>query len=273
MSQPNISAANAEFWDELCGSTRAKLLGVSDSSPASLKKFDDWYFKYYPYLFDHIPFAELRGRDVLEIGLGYGTVSQKLAESGARYQGLDIAAGPVAMANHRLRQAGLPGLAVQGSILAPPFAPESFDVVVTIGCLHHTGDIPAAIARCRALLRPGGYLIVMLYYAYSYKRWLKEPLTTLDYFRRERAGYRGVVAHHSTAARADFDVNLAGQAAPHTDWISVTSLRDMCHDFTSFDATLENLYLGPIPEGVRRALLTSPLARYSGLDIYATAVK
>jgi 2-polyprenyl-3-methyl-5-hydroxy-6-metoxy-1,4-benzoquinol methylase len=58
---------------------------------------------------------------VLEVGLGYGTVSQRIAESGARYRGLDIAGGPISMVNDRLRQANLPDFAQQGSILAAPF--------------------------------------------------------------------------------------------------------------------------------------------------------
>ena len=128
-----VSQRNMVFWDELCGTALAKSIGVTDSSPESLKKFDDWYLAYYPYLFDHIPFESMRGRHVLEVGLGYGTVSQRLAEAGARYEGLDIARNPVAMVNHRLRQAGLPGQAQQGSILAAPFPNETFDFVVAIG--------------------------------------------------------------------------------------------------------------------------------------------
>ena len=139
--QREIDNGNATFWNELCGTQLAKSLGVVDASPTSLKRFDDWYLAFYPYLASHIPFAAMTGRDVLEIGLGYGTVSQKIAESGARYCGLDIARGPVDMVNHRLRQAGLPGEARQGSVLAAPLPDARFDHIVTIGCLHHTGNI------------------------------------------------------------------------------------------------------------------------------------
>ena len=130
MNLTEVSRKNSEFWNELCGTSLAKSLGIMDASKDSLKKFDDWYFDFYPYLSSHIPFHEIAGRDVLEIGLGYGTVSQRLAEAGARYTGLDIAEGPVAMANHRLSQAGLPGKALQGSILSPTFSAESFDLIV-----------------------------------------------------------------------------------------------------------------------------------------------
>jgi len=156
INQEKVSEENARFWDELCGSRFARLTGITDAGPQSLKKFDDWYLKFYPYLDRHIGFDSLIGKKVLEVGLGYGTVAQRLAEFGAEYSGLDIATGPVQMANHRLRQSGLNGLAVKGSVLEPPFAPESFDAIIAIGCLHHTDNLKAAIEQCRLLLRPGG---------------------------------------------------------------------------------------------------------------------
>ncbi len=43
-----IDAANKSFWDELCGTQLAQSLGVTDDSAESLKRFDDWYFEFYP---------------------------------------------------------------------------------------------------------------------------------------------------------------------------------------------------------------------------------
>src|SRR5579863_1617204 len=111
-----IGRKNADFWEELCGTGFAKSIGVVDDSAHSLKRFDDWYFAFYPYLFVHIPFEDMRDKDVLEVSLGYGTVSQRISEAGARYKGLDIAEGPVSMVNHRLRQQALGGHARQGNI-------------------------------------------------------------------------------------------------------------------------------------------------------------
>src|ERR1044071_2904049 len=140
---------NVAFWNELCGTHLATQLGITDSSPASLKRFDRWFFDFYPYVFEHVPLSELSGKDVLEVGLGYGSLSQKIVESGARYCGLDIAPGPVEMVRHRLRQSGLAGSAEQGSILAAPFRNESFDRIITIGCLHHTGNMEKSLQECR----------------------------------------------------------------------------------------------------------------------------
>lgn len=274
MGNQDISSKNAEFWNELCGSQLAQVLGVTDSSPASLKKFDDWYFDIYPYLYDHIPFNTLKGKSVLEVGLGYGTVSQKLAEAEANYQGLDIAAGPVAMVNHRLQQAGLAGSAMQGSILEPPLKSASFDVIVAIGCLHHTGNLRLAIKRCWELLRPNGKLIFMVYYAHSYRRYRMAFKTTISYFFRELKGYRGVVGYSNVHERVAYDSNSAGECAPHTDWISVKSVASYCDQFHEFKACLENIDQEPPFQMIsRKVLLGTPLPHIIGLDLYVTVTK
>lgn len=269
------SAQNIVFWDELCGTHLAATLGIADNSPASLRKFDDWYFAYYPYLFEHIPFQQMAGRQVLEVGLGYGSVAQRIAEAGAQYHGLDIADGPVLMANHRLRQAGLSGIALRGSILAAPFADNIFDHVVAIGCLHHTGDMQRAIDECWRILRPGGSLIFMVYYAYSYRRCMQAPVQTLFYALQELAGRSGPLTISQTGARAKYDGNSRGEAAPHTDCLSTRSLRYLCRRFANVTSCTENIDNGP-PFSFSRPrseLLKTRWPRLLGLDIYATAVK
>ncbi|WP_371261201.1 class I SAM-dependent methyltransferase [Bradyrhizobium sp. th.b2] len=135
-----------------------------------------------------MPFDQLAGKSVLEIGLGYGSVSQAVAAAGAQLTGLDIAAGPVNWLRHRLALAGLPGQAIQGSALDIPFPEGNFDHVVTIGCLHHTGDLKKAISEVHRVLRPGGTAIIMVYSATSHLRRLKHPAETLHYVRSVAAG-------------------------------------------------------------------------------------
>ena len=274
LSQKDISVKNSDFWNELCGSQLAKHLGIVDSSKDSLKRFDDWYFNFYPYLFKHIPFEQLKGKNVLEIGLGYGTVSQRLTEAGALYTGLDIATGPVSMVNHRLQQNGLPGIAVQGSILESEFAPQSFDSIVAIGCLHHTGNLSLAINECWKLLRPGGTLIFMVYYANSYRRFRMAPFATLWNLGKELMGYRGVVGSSANRERAAYDAGSSGDGAPHTDWISAKSLRSLCNKFHAFSYDIENIdQEPPFHRTPREELLSTRWPRIMGLDLYAIATK
>ena len=170
-----LKQANSAFWDELCGTRLARSIGVTDDSAESLARFDNWYFRLYPYLEHYIPFNRVDGKEVLEVGLGYGSVAHLLAKHGAHYRGLDIADGPVKIVNHRLKLLGSNGEALKGDILECPFGDESFDMVIAIGCFHHTGDIGRAIAETWRVLQRGGEAIVMVYNGYSYRRWLRWP--------------------------------------------------------------------------------------------------
>ena len=267
-----MSKENSVFWDELCGSHLAKNLGITDRSEKSLKIFDAWYFNFYPYLEKHIEFPKLEGKKVLEIGLGYGSVSQKLVESGAIYTGLDIAEGPVDMVNHRISQSYLTGRAVKGSILSPNFDQGSFDTVIAIGCLHHTGDLELAISNSLDLLKENGQLVMMVYYAYSYRRWKTSFIRTSRYFIDELTGMRAVVGKVNAKERSRYDVNLDGQAAPHTDWISKKSMRTILGNCspTQVEMHLENMDTGRIS---RKFLINTPISKLVGLDLYVKVKK
>jgi SAM-dependent methyltransferase len=269
--QEAIDAANASFWDELCGSASGRAWGITDSSMESLRRYDDNYFRFYPYLERHVDWTAMRGKRVLEIGLGYGSVSQRLAESGAEFIGLDIAANPAVMVNHRLEKSGLPGKAVQGSILDCTLGESSFDAIVAIGCLHHTGNLGAAIAACRRLLKPGGRLVGMVYYSYSYRQFWIEPRRAVWYWLRELNGYRGTIRDGETSA---YDRNQDGSLAPATEFISAKSLRALCSGYTDFRAVTENVdQERPFAFWTRNQLLASPIPRLCGLDVYWTCHK
>jgi len=48
--QDTIGSVNMSSWKELCGSHAANVVGVTGTSPQSLKRFDDWFLGFYPYL-------------------------------------------------------------------------------------------------------------------------------------------------------------------------------------------------------------------------------
>lgn len=266
------SEKNKIYWNELCGSVLARRLGIKDDSEQSLKKFDDWFMKFYPYLQNYIPFSDLKGKRVLEVGLGYGTVGQKIAESGADYCGLDIAAGPVAMMNHRLFQKGLGGSAQQGSIFQAPFEDEEFDCVVAIGCYHHTGDTQRAIDETYRILKPGGKAIIMVYNAYSYRRWVRSFGETFKYF---MADYYSANKKQNTgeSERAQYDVNAAGEAAPVTDFFSARAIGKMAARWSSVSVRSENVSDELILLLIPRKLKIMTLGKLWGLDIYCTLTK
>ena len=268
MATADISQRNAEFWDELCGTPLARQLGIRDASPEELARFDAAYLELYPYLLDYFPREWVEGRQTLEVGLGYGTLSEALARMGADYHGLDIAAGPVEIVRHRL--ASVPGArpeqVQQGSALALPFADASFDLVASIGCLHHAGDLFGAIQEVRRVLRPGGRLVLMIYNRRSLRRLISVPLAAVR--------HRGEQASADEEIRGRYDSNTEGAAAPHTDFVTAGELRGLLHGFR--EIRIERRNMGGLPiryvsERSRSALLALGVDRLLGLDLYVTA--
>ena len=265
---------NTDFWDELCGTAMAKKLGVVDDSSESLAKYDKWYFGLYPYLKGYItPYLNQRDLKVLEVGLGFGTLSEWMGSQGTHVTGLDIASGPVKMFNSRFQQKKLRGIGVQGSILAPPLHRDAFDLVIAIGSLHHTGDLNKAISECHGLLREGGHLVFMVYNAYSYRRWLWSFTKTLRHWLWEKKGGTGALSAESPRERGMYDTNTQGDAAPHTDFLSKESIKTLTRNFSHVSISLENVGARFPFNLIRPILLVSPIAKFLGLDIYVQATK
>ncbi len=264
--QSETDRQNAAFWDVLCGSQLAKRLGITDNSPESLKKFDDWYFEFYPYLETYIPFAELKGKKVLDVGLGYGSVAQRIAEAGAEYHGLDIAQGPVGMANLRFSRGDFNARAIQGNVLDAPFEDNFFDWVFAIGCLHHTGNLERALEEVHRMLKPGGQAMIMVYSATSYRQFEKSPLATLRRLWANPA--RGLPQTAGDESdRSAYDVGSEGEAAPQTEFVSKKELAYLCRRFSQCTIRSENIGEdGYFKNFSRRNALK--FGRFVGLDLY-----
>ena len=244
----DIGDANRAFWDEPAGTKMARSLGIAELTPESFAAFDATYLGFYPYL---APMLDRLAGRVLEVGLGSGTVASYLARR-VDYQGLDIADGPVGLARKRLIAAGLDPTAVhQGSVLDLPFPDASFDGVVTIGTLHHTGDLARGISEVHRVLRPGGRALVMIYNAWSLRRlrhWLDRP---------ERM-------------RGRYDAHADGSVAPHTDFTSPPSARRLFAAFSETRIEIRNISRY---RWLRREWFLGNLDRLLGLDLYITAIK
>jgi SAM-dependent methyltransferase len=141
--------------------------------------------------------------------------------------------------------------------------PASFDFVNTIGCLHHTGNLEAALDNVARLLRPDGAAVVMVYNALSYHRWREATAATARYaFRPNRAPL--------PLEATTFDVNSSGQGAPETVLVSKGHLRKLMQDrFERVIVEKRNAVgLWPLHRVPREQLLKT-LGRVAGLDLYA----
>ena len=269
----DVDRANEEFWNELCGTSLARHLGIKDHREASLRTFDDFYFTYYPYLWPYVDAIDLAGKTVLEIGLGYGTLGQKIAEHCGRYCGLDVARGPVSMMQHRLQMKGLSGEVKQGSVLEAPFADESMDHVVSIGCFHHTGNLQRAVDEAHRLLKPGGKAVIMLYNKYSYRQWVRWPVATFRHALHDSTGMCSA-SGVSTAQRKAYDASAAGQAAPETVFTSCADVRRLFRQFRQVQVGKENNDVWVTwGRTIARERMLNNLGKWLGLDLYVTATK
>lgn len=274
MADMSLDKANAQFWNELCGSHLAQSLGIRDHSLESLRTFDEAYLGYYPYLETYANLPSLAGQRVLEVGLGYGTLGQKIAEVAGSYTGLDLAEGPVNMMKHRLRLQNLAGKVIRGNILEAPIRSDSLDCVISIGCFHHTGNVRRAIDETFRILKPGGLAILMLYNKFSYRQWSKWPGATARGLAHD-LGIRGRSVIASQDQRANYDSNLDGTAAPETIFVSIQELKQMFAAFSDVAFHKENCddltFRGRLISD-RKTLLSS-LGKLWGLDIYIQARK
>jgi ubiquinone/menaquinone biosynthesis C-methylase UbiE len=100
------------------------------------------------------------GHDVLDLGCGTGTLALlvKAAYPQARVVGLDIDPRILAIARRKVERAAAAIEIEQGSATDPPFAPASFDRVLSTLMLHHltTEQKRQAMRAVRRVLRPGG---------------------------------------------------------------------------------------------------------------------
>jgi len=260
----SVTEANASFWDELCGSYLARQLGIVENTPSELERFDRAYFAFYPYLSRYLD-ALPRGK-TLEIGIGYGTVARELAAR-VDYHAVDIAAGPTEMAREALRANGKdPSSAQQASALDLPFEPATFDAVVAIGSLHHTGDLPRAVAEVWRVLRLGGTALAMVYNAHSLNRLVTAPVT--------KALGRAFPSRSAWFdARAFRDTGPDGAPAPHTDVVTRREAKELFGGFASVAVRRENasgvsVFRRTI---IPRKLLLPVVGPIAGLDLYIIA--
>ena len=97
---------------------------------------------------------------VLEVGCGTGSTALNLAGAVAHYTATDLSPGMIDIARQKAAAARTPNLDFQvgGADLAG-FAADRFDAVLAFNLLHLVRDLDGALARARAVLKPGGIYI------------------------------------------------------------------------------------------------------------------
>jgi SAM-dependent methyltransferase len=102
------------------------------------------------------------GRLVLDAGCGFGRHAFFASRFGAEVIALDSSADAVVSAARNL-EGHMRAHVVQGDIGRPPFKKQLFDIVYSLGVLHHVSDARATFRSLHELVTPNGRLATWVY--------------------------------------------------------------------------------------------------------------
>jgi SAM-dependent methyltransferase len=113
--------------------------------------------------------ARARGTDFLLADVA-AHLAERITALGAPFQrGLDLTSRPEAFAEIRgcaetwTRTSLIGDLSLASDEEALPFAPESFDLIVSVLSLHAVNDLPGALIQIRGTLKPDGLFVAALF--------------------------------------------------------------------------------------------------------------
>jgi SAM-dependent methyltransferase/Flp pilus assembly protein TadD len=157
--------------------------------------------------------------DILVAGCGTGAHSIETAQRfpRARVLAIDISRESLAYAVRKTREAGLANVEyAQGDILKLEGVGRTFDMIETVGVLHHLPEPAEGWRILLSLLRPGGLMLVGIFSALG-----RRPVNAARAFARDR-GY-GPTPDDIRACRQE--LILRGQAMASADFYSLSGCR------------------------------------------------
>jgi len=160
-----LKSAVQSFWNaHPCG---AKFAGKPVGSRDFFLEVEKHRYALEPHIKEMAGFDRTGGKRVLEIGCGLGTDAAQFAGAGAAYVGMDLSSASIGLASRNLQLRNLPAQWLVSDAESLPFPDDTFDCVYSNGVLHHTPDLPLAVAEIYRVLRPGGRATVMMYHKSS----------------------------------------------------------------------------------------------------------
>lgn len=133
--------------------------------------------------FDILPAEKLKNfQNVLDLGCGSGRWSMYLAKHVGFVEAVDPSAACLVA---RRNTASFPNVRVsQASASTLPFPDDSFDLAICLGVLHHVPNTAQALLDLTSKIKPGGTLLLYLYYDLSNRSTFYQWLHTLSEYPR-----------------------------------------------------------------------------------------
>lgn len=111
------------------------------------------------------PLEDLKGKVVLDAGCGMGRFAEVVARYGGTVVGVDLSYAVDAAAKNLNRWDH--AHVVQADLRALPLRKDSFDLIYSLGVLHHTPDPRQTFNALLPYLKPGGKISITLYSGYN----------------------------------------------------------------------------------------------------------
>ena len=113
--------------------------------------------------FDVLPVDFPLNAIVLDVGCGTGRWSKYLAEKVEFIEAIDPS--DAVLSAYKLLKNNKNVRITKASVETIPFKDETFDLVFSLGVLHHIPNTFDAMKKCVEKVKPGGYFLVYLYYS------------------------------------------------------------------------------------------------------------
>ena len=117
-------------------------------------------------------FDAWKGRKVLDIGCGIGTMAASFAKAGAIYTGVELSEESMKIAKQRFEVLGLEGNFYLGNAeeLSSFLPVEEYDLVYSFGVIHHSPNPDKIVSQLRQYMGADTEFRLMLYAAESWKQ-------------------------------------------------------------------------------------------------------
>jgi ubiquinone/menaquinone biosynthesis C-methylase UbiE len=169
------------------------------------REFMAWIQRTERYIYGVLDNYEWQDKSVLEVGCGQGSTLNYLPGLGARVYGIDISEDSLAKAKAGAEELGYASrvkLSI-GDAEHLPFEDEFFDAIICLGVLHHTVDTAGGVREIFRVLKPGGFVIVMLYRSGNPKWWATKLLRELSFLFDKIQGEIFVIAERLRQKKKD----------------------------------------------------------------------
>ncbi len=132
----------------------------SMKKPTSTSEFDlekEQFFKKVNIKLKQI-LGDIKGKQVLDVGCGIGSLSFYLAQEGANVVGIDLSGELIEYCKEQSKKLGYSIEFREMNAQIPDFDEESFDIIVGSRIIHHLPDLNLFYKVCKRILKKNGFI-------------------------------------------------------------------------------------------------------------------